>query len=130
MVAAPIEGLSLSLPLPATTLPATGAPAAVAPVRESAGKVAVTPVSSVGFDSGLDDESLRALEAALNARLEKLLSTNLRLQIDRDRETGHFIYKSIDIKTGELHRQFPAEDILRMLKFFRELDGLLFDAEA
>ncbi len=73
---------------------------------------------------------MKALEDALNAKLERLLSGNIRLEIEKDSQTGRFIYKSIDAKTGELKRQFPAEEILRLLQFFHELDGLLYDARA
>ena len=97
----------------------------------SGGAKAVASVTiSDSVTPPLDSDSAKALEEALNERIARLLSTNIRLQIDKDRDTGHFVYKSIDTKTGELHRQFPAADILRMLAFFKELDGLLYNAEA
>ena len=131
MVAAPIDGIAAGgSPVGPATPARDGSAPAAAPAGLATSNIAVTEASNAGGDPSLELDSAKALEVALNARLEKLLSTNIRLQIDKDRDTGHFIYKSIDTKTGMLHRQFPSEEILRMLAFFRELDGLLYDSEA
>ena len=106
----------------------------VAPPAAQGSSAGTSPVGSVIVSNAVappaDSDSAKALEDALNERIARMLSTNIRLQIDKDRDTGHFVYKAINIDTGELHRQFPAEDILRMLAFFKELDGILYDVEA
>ncbi|WCL53071.1 flagellar protein FlaG [Gimibacter soli] len=55
---------------------------------------------------------------------------NTRLRIDRDDTTGLFVYQSVDNDSGEVRRQFPAEDILKFLSYYRELEGLAVDDEA
>ena len=98
--------------------------------KETVSQPRVEPVDPAPATRPREADDAKELEQALNERISRYLSTNVRLQIDKDRDTGHFVYKSIDSQTGELHKQFPAEDILRMLAFFRELDGLLYDQEA
>ena len=52
---------------------------------------------------------------------------NTRLRIDRDESSGNFIYQSIDEESGEVIRQFPTEEILKVLSFYRELEGIAVD---
>ena len=52
---------------------------------------------------------------------------NTRLRIDRDDETGRFIYLSVDDESGEVIRQFPPENIIKFLSYYRGLEGLLLD---
>lgn len=49
------------------------------------------------------------------------------LRIEEDQETEKFIYKSIDRETGEVLNQWPSEDVLRMAKFLRQLQGTIVD---
>lgn len=53
---------------------------------------------------------------------------NTRLRIDKDDETGRFVYYSIDDESGEVLRQFPPENILKFLSYYRGLEeGLIVD---
>lgn len=54
---------------------------------------------------------------------------NTQLQIIQDKDTNLYVYKSIDRDTGETVRQFPAEQILKFLAFFREAKGLVVDSK-
>jgi uncharacterized FlaG/YvyC family protein len=81
-------------------------------------------------DAQTNPHSAQELEDALNERLAKLLRSNVRVRVEIDKGTGDFVYKSIDKKTGEVDRQWPADSMLRMLAFFKELDGLLYDKKA
>lgn len=49
------------------------------------------------------------------------------LKIDKDEEAGRFVYKSVDNKSGETVKQYPAEEFLDFLKAFRETSGILID---
>lgn len=101
--------------------------------QAKAKSTSVQPVDAVAATPAPDErggDSAKQLEQALNERISQFLSTNTRLQIDRDHDTGRFVYKAIDSQTGELKTQFPAEEVLRMLAFFKELDGLLYDEQA
>ena len=40
---------------------------------------------------------------------------NARLVIEQDKTSGQYVYKSIDRATGEILRQFPREEVLKML---------------
>jgi len=56
--------------------------------------------------------------------------TSTRLRIDKDDETGRFIYKSVDSESGEVVAQFPPETILEIITRFRDPEGLVLDDEA
>ena len=40
---------------------------------------------------------------------------NARLVIEHDNASGQYVYKSLDRVTGEVLRQFPREEVLKML---------------
>ena len=40
---------------------------------------------------------------------------NARLVIEQDKATNQYVYKSLDRVTGEVLRQFPREEVLKML---------------
>ena len=52
------------------------------------------------------------------------------LRIDKDDETGRFIYKSVDKESGEVIKQFPPETILELISQYRSLEGLVVDDDA
>lgn len=69
--------------------------------------------------------------SALLARLTNDGPQNAsRLSIDRDDITGDFVYRFLDARTGELMRQFPAEEMLELLRFLGEQPGLVVDQRA
>jgi flagellar protein FlaG len=66
--------------------------------------------------------------SALLERLTKNGPQNAsRLSIDRDDVTGDFVYRFLDARTGEVMRQFPAEEMLELLRFLGEQPGLVVD---
>jgi uncharacterized FlaG/YvyC family protein len=85
-----------------------------------------TPVAVKPSGAAAKERGLKQLEAQLN----HMLSTNLRLRIEHDAGSGNYVYKGIDRETGEVKRQWPAEEILRLHAFLRELDGLVVDKTA
>lgn len=54
-----------------------------------------------------DDQSEKS------ARFKQAAEFSLRLTIDRD-SNGHWIYKAVDRITGEVIKQFPREELLKM----------------
>ena len=60
-------------------------------------------------------------------RAKVFQDADTRLQIRFNKETGQFIYLSVDSKTGKVVRQFPPEEIAKRVKFFRDVAGLTFD---
>jgi flagellar protein FlaG len=131
---APIDGISAApLPVAPAPAPAPTAPLAAPDLRDT--QAGVTAAQAAGEVAQLKDAKARAggekeLEDAINERVARLLGSNIRLRIELDKGSGDFVYKSVNKDTGEVERQWPAETVLRMLAFFRELDGLLFDQKA
>ncbi len=104
------------------------------------------PETSVA-DAISDREALRARRDALEfdensdplAQAAEALSdfipdteafANTSLRIEQDEATGRFIYQNIDNASGEVLRQFPPEQILEFLAFYREPEGIVVDDEA
>lgn len=71
------------------------------------------------------DKATQAIEEFIG---NKDGSTHLR--IDKDDDTGRFVYKSIDSESGEVISQFPPETILQMISKFRDPEGLVVDDKA
>ena len=77
----------------------------------------------------LRTQRVEALEAAVEKLIRRNLPTNTKLQIEQNRETGTFIYRSVDPETGEVVRQWPPEELLKMREHLAEFEGLLIDKE-
>jgi|TARA_R110002096_G_scaffold435927_1_gene664282 flagellar protein FlaG len=68
-------------------------------------------------------------EAILNKALS-LKSADTKLSIAVDDESGLFVYKGIDKNSGEVVSQFPAEQVLALIAYYREAEGLVVDETA
>ena len=75
------------------------------------------------------NDPFEALGEALSEFLGGSLN-DLKLQIDLDEGAGRFVYKSVNRDTGEVVRQFPSDEILRILSNFRDATGLTVDVDA
>ncbi|NVJ97581.1 MAG: flagellar protein FlaG [Alphaproteobacteria bacterium] len=73
------------------------------------------------------ERAAKALEGFLP---DTELAPNTRLRIDKDDETGRFVYLNIDAESGEVIKQFPPESILEFLSYYREVAGLAVDDNA
>lgn len=69
-------------------------------------------------------------------RAENFINNNLpnqapdtKLRIDQD-EYGNFIYQGIDVKSGEVVQQFPSDEVLNFISYYRDKEGLVVDEEA
>jgi len=131
-MAGSIDALSPVAPPPTAVQPSKPptAPSDSPDLRETEAGVQAAQKAAAANQQAQSDAPEKAVEEALNDRLAKLLRSNVRMQVEIDKSTGDFVYKSIDKKTGEVDRQWPAESMLRMLAFFKELDGLLYDKKA
>ncbi len=74
-------------------------------------------------------QRVEILEAAVEKLIRRSLPSNSKLQIEQDRDTGTFIYRSVDPETGEILRQWPPEQLLKMREHLSDLEGMLFDKE-
>ena len=71
------------------------------------------------------DQRVEVMQAAVEKLIKKSLPTNSRLQIVQDKDTGEYIYRSIDPSTGEVIRQWPPEQLLALREDLKTMEGLL-----
>jgi len=113
--------------------------------REMKLKAQTRPVenSAETAQSALDEKRLRQEEAQpgqmmTTAELEEMMGemqdrldmmgTNLQFAMDREAES--IVVRITDKASGEIIRQIPSEDVVRLRKKLEELTGLLFDGKA
>jgi len=58
------------------------------------------------------------------------LPGDLRLVIEQDGDTGDYIYKTVDRRTGETLQQFPREEILKLREASGYATGRVYDGKA
>lgn len=112
--------------------------------REAQVKAQVRPVEKSAGSAGgaLDDARLRreaekaqsmsrsevqAAVAEVQARMDQM-GTNL--QFAMDKEAKDLVVKVTDKNSGDLIRQIPSEDVIRLRNKLEEVTGLLFDKKA
>lgn len=122
-------------------------------VRSTDKQVSEEPRASTGVESRSVREAARpgkgarqqivSKDSGLSATLERVAQilddfvpgvgngedVTTSLKISQDDDTGRFVYKSVDVKTGEVVRQFPPEEILNFISRFRDAAGLIIDGE-
>ena len=65
------------------------------------------------------------------SEIEKFLSSTRRnLEFSTDEESGKIVVKVIASETGELIRQLPSEEALRIAHNLNDVTSILFDAKA
>jgi flagellar protein FlaG len=76
----------------------------------------------------VSDSAVRAeLQEAVGAANEKLLQRGQKLDIGVDEESGTIVIRVSDQKTGEMIRQMPSEEALRITRSIDRLTGILVD---
>ncbi|QTC89991.1 flagellar protein FlaG [Brevundimonas goettingensis] len=80
---------------------------------------AVTPAATTGDESPVTKSSSEVEQAA-----------QYRLVIEEGPTIGSFIYKTMDSATGEIVRQFPREQVIRMAEAKKYDAGSVFDTTA
>ncbi len=73
------------------------------------------------------DQRVQVLQSAIEKLIRKSLPSNSKLQIEQDKVTGTFIYRSIDTETGEIIRQWPPEQLLKLHEYLAQMEGMLVD---
>lgn len=127
-------------PAPATT----PAQAAVPPDAAALKAAAVAPVSKVRpapkvehvqlhnpekVDLGFRPEELRKnIQEAVNRLNEQMQSKGRDLSFSIDEKIDRSIITVRNLKTGELVRQIPTEDMVRLAHSIEDMKGLLFNA--
>ncbi len=93
--------------------------------------------AKVSGSKSKDEKSSTTLEANAGANIDKFAKVverfipaqlpNTRLAIEHDEGTGLFVYKSVDQTSGETVRQYPVDEVLRFISYYREREGLIVD---
>jgi len=55
---------------------------------------------------------------------------DLRLVIEQDDDSGEYVYKTVDRRTGETLQQFPREQILKLRQEATYASGDVYDGQA
>ena len=72
-------------------------------------------------------QRVEVLEAAVEKLIRRSLPSNSKLQIEQDKETGTFIYRSVDAETGEILQVWPPEQMLKLREHLSEFEGMFVD---
>jgi flagellar protein FlaG len=89
-----------------------------------------SPASPAAADPGTNlpvDQRLSALQAVMEKLVKKGLPGNSKLLISQDKETGTFIYRSVDPETGNVITQWPPEQLIKLRDYIKEMEGMLVD---
>jgi flagellar protein FlaG len=92
-----------------------------------------SPASPAGVDPGTNlpsDQRLEALRSVVEKLIKKGMPTNSKLQISQDKETGTFIYRSVDPDTGTVITQWPPDQLIKLREYIKEMEGMLVDTTA
>lgn len=73
------------------------------------------------------DELAQEIASVMN-HVVKALNTHLSFKVND--ETGRMIIQVIDSETGEIRRQIPPEEMLKLTEKMRALVGVIFDKQA
>lgn len=104
--------------------PSTQGQAATARGMQAREAAAVTPkIDASSENLELFDEAVQQLNEIL-----KPWSTSLRFEVDAD--TSIVVIRVVDVQTGEVVRQIPAETALQMARSISQLRSLEFRASA
>lgn len=102
--------------------PMTSAPAQVGGMLKNA---VVAPGSAQAQAATKDDVDRAAQQ--INEALQ-MVSQKLEFSVDKD--TDEFVVKVMDKETGEVIRQIPSEELLKIAKALDKLQGLLVKDQA
>ncbi len=104
-------------PLREPVLPALQAQKNIAPVRETAALDGVEKSSK---------PTLREKSDALDEINHSLKMASIGVRFEFDKEANTMITKVVDVESGEMIRQMPSEEVVRIAKAMNNLKGLLF----
>lgn len=75
---------------------------------------AIAPLSPVESIGALQAPSLARPDTPRPPKDPAPQSADLRLVIEEDEQSGAIVYKTLDRRTGEVVRQLPREEVLRL----------------
>jgi uncharacterized FlaG/YvyC family protein len=72
-------------------------------------------------------QRVEVLQEAVAKLIKKSMPPNSKLQIEQDKTSGTFIYRSIDPDTGEVLSQWPSEKMVELRDYLTQMEGVLLD---
>lgn len=105
-------------------------PASVGP-RRSAGLPGEPAATAQTVRAGKKSEPGQAQERAALAEINQTLRmASIGVQFEFDKEADTMIVKVVDVDSGELIRQMPSEEVVRISRALGRLQGLLVQQTA
>ncbi len=80
-----------------------------------------------GQNINVTDEKLQQATEAMG-KIAEAMNSHLKFSVDKS--TGKTVVKIVNGNTGEVIRQIPPEETLRIMSKMRDVIGILFDREA
>lgn len=106
-------------------------PAAAAPLGSAVNKPAVAPlVDSVAEVTASKDSDSKKLKAAVQEIEKFVQSVKRNLEFSIDETSGKVVVKVIASETGEVVRQIPSEEALKLADNLSNASSVLFNAKA
>lgn len=117
----------MSNPLPA--IPAKDSSAWMqAPAGQAAGTAASTPVDASAEQ--VEEATPAQIESAVREINTSLQARSISLRFEVDEDTDKLIVKVVDAANGEVIRQIPNEEVVRIAKVMGKAPGLLMNEQA
>lgn len=90
----------------------------------------VRGAATAGKDDAKSDATPVQVEQAVRQVNESLVLREVGLQFEVDKETDMVVVKVVDRASGEVIRQIPNEEVVRIAKLMNDGNGLLVDQAA
>ncbi len=101
-------------------------------IGQSQGRPQPSPTSPAAPDPSTSlgpDQRVLLLQEVLEKLIKKSLPSNAKLRIERDKETGTYVYRAVDSETGEVISQYPPEQMMKLREYLAEMAGMLVDTK-
>ncbi|WP_137821674.1 flagellar protein FlaG [Pseudomonas sp. D(2018)] len=113
-----------------TSKGASATPAGNGPLRGPAAKETPEKVAELVRQKSETEEDREPVAAAASSIQEFVQSIRRNLNFDVDDSSGRVVVQVTDSESGDVIRQIPSEDALKLAESLSEMRSLLFKAEA
>jgi flagellar protein FlaG len=115
---------------PVPSIPAKESPWTQLLAGRASGAGASAAASSAAAEGAVDEATPVQVERAVHEVNAALVLREVGLQFEVDKDTDKLIVKVVDRASGEVIRQIPNEEVVRIAKLMSEGNGLLVDQSA
>lgn len=111
-------------------------PVPAIPAKESpwtqllVGRAALPAAGAGAASEAVEEATPTQIETAVREVNASLASRSISLQFEIDKDTDKVIVKVVDQTSGEVIRQIPTEEVVRIAKVMGEANGLLVNQQA